>query len=63
MLKKSRRKIRRDFLCGIAENGGGVGAPRPTHGPEGGQGGVPDDPGCVRQGERPRADRKSAPTV
>ena len=53
MLKKSRRKgIRRDFLCDIAENGGGVGAPRPTHGPEGG-----------RQGERLRADMESAPTV
>ena len=50
MLKKSRRKRASDGIF-LWDKKGNVGV------------GVPDDPGCVRQGERPRADMESAPTV
>ena len=50
MLKKSRRKRASDGIF-LWDKKGNVGV------------GVPDDPGCVRQGERQRADMESATTV
>ena len=54
MLKKipPEKGIRRDFLCDIEENGGGVGGTPPYAWP-----------GRGRQGGRQRADMESAPTV